>query len=212
MAPLKNVHTLKSIPDLWFLMQKRRDPYVFSQFRSGDRVVVCKGCRQVFLAMCWEETGNVCPMCGNRKTLPFSKNAFYFTRRRSSGIVIHNHALSVPVFDLIGRWLSENILTDLSDLLVMLLPFVLICQIVASTLLHYPFFQLPDTVSKVTYSIQSAGEHIRSSAEDTWVDLDYLGQWIAASGKDTVKKLRYSVSRPLGDYIPKLKGKEGFSP
>lgn len=59
-----NVFILDESRD-WFLQQGRIDPMTRSQYKRGDRVVVCNSCHMVSLESTWNDCGGcTSPGCG----------------------------------------------------------------------------------------------------------------------------------------------------
>jgi len=58
----RNVHTLNSSHQ-WFADGKRRDPMSHSEYKIGDRVVVCSGCKQACKESTWDDMGGKCSIC-----------------------------------------------------------------------------------------------------------------------------------------------------
>lgn len=77
-------HKLSS-QDQWFLALRRRDPLQQSEFKLGDRIVVCTKCKCVQTYESWEIWENKCVQCGhNRSTDDFSREYIDVSYHRDS--------------------------------------------------------------------------------------------------------------------------------
>lgn len=74
---INNEHILSGKKDQWFLQQNRTEGVTGNTFQAGDHIVVCDGCKRVWLAESWN-VKNRCPSsdCRSQKTRPFQKNIF----------------------------------------------------------------------------------------------------------------------------------------
>lgn len=224
-------HTLSKPADNWFLQKQMHDPLVYSDFEEGSEVVVCGGCRQVFLAICWDDTGDGCPFCHTTYTVPFSRKALQHGGRssfkiksrsaaktkRGSAIPQRHSSSFAQTFDRLVEGLARLLCLHVKPAMALLLPVTVFCLVMvqASSIVFFDNFpqQFPDAFARTQWAatsmmeetVQAAANALDETARSVTDALDKINlplDRITQSFSDAVGRAISGAGHFLENYLP----------
>ena len=121
-------HKLSSIQDKWFLNKKSIDGLSKIPFQAGDKVVICKECRTVWLSDSWEMGGNKCPICQNEETVQFKRKNINFHNTQKIHFINKTDTSRMPMMmEILCREVSlsdDSLLYEIVQLLLLIIPYL----------------------------------------------------------------------------------------